>query len=204
MNDPGAGREAIDEKFSREHFGVGDPKLARIPLLLGSPVVELLESAPQFQPRDGSWPGAAYDWREARIRADLQSYERQRPAQQSALRQAAALLGLARPRTDRQRERVRLWRWALDVLAQYARFARRWPIGAERITARQLTRWREEAMRLQAATPGLLARIYTARTMRDEQQARFGVHIDWLDGETARRSGRGEKGAGRASVQRRP
>jgi hypothetical protein len=190
MKDPAVKRSAIDEQFSREHFGVADPKLARIPLLLGSPVSALLESAPRFDPCDGSWPGADCDWREDQIRSNPARFEQQRTEQQRALRQAARLLERARPRTEHQRERVRLWNWALGVLTHFAGFARSWPTGMDAVTVPRIARWRREARRLQAETRKLLAPIYTARTIRDEQQTRFGVHIDRLDEELVRRGGR--------------
>jgi hypothetical protein len=170
MRNPDVSRRAVDTAFAREHFGVADPSLARIPLLLGASVSGLLDSFPCFDLRTGRWPGEELARRVELIRKDVPLFRRQLRVLRRNLRQAAPLLGRLRPKTPWQRERTRFWRWAAALLGLSAEF------GPQLLRPPAFRPVPPAIVRsLSRETRLLLSRWYTVRTIEDEQQTRFGI-----------------------------
>jgi len=181
MNDPRAGRKAIDAAFAEEHFGRRDAGLAKIATLLGTQLRPLLDAHPEFQTDTGRWLGGDYATRLDALQKDVPAYKRQLRRFRSNIAKARKLLATVRPGTPRQRRRVALWAWAAEVLGHFADF------GEEVLKApgthedKRLKAFRAAAVKLARRTDALLGRYYTAPTVEDERQIRFGVHLDYLD-----------------------
>ena len=180
MNDPNVSRRAVDAAFAEEHFGVADPAMAKIARLLGAPVTGYLEALPAFDADTGRWPGRGYDQRIEIVSRDVAKFRRQLARLQSNIARARPLLTKARPTTARQRYRVRLWKWASDLLDHFVEFGPeilKTPGTHDRAALRRsLTR----AGRLGERTQALLGPLYTDRTMQDEQQTRFGTQEAYI------------------------
>lgn len=188
MKDAATDRRVIDRAFAKEHFGVNDPALARIPLLLSGIGQEFLylQSLPRFDARTGRWPSPNYDTivenarkNPARFRHALARFARD-------IRQAECLLKRARPRNARQKERVALWRWACKTLAHFAAFGPQLLLEPGEHKRAELEGFQANALRLAKETGELLLRIYTPRTVAEEQQSRFGPHLEFIDRMTLR------------------
>lgn len=176
---PRVGRRAIATAFAREHFGVADARLARIPLLLGTPTPAFLQTHARADVRTNRWLALAFEKRLETARRDKAATLRQLRTLKTNGAKAERLLRLARPRTVRQRERTALWRWAIRVLDFYAAQAPRWLEGERPAASRR-------AMRpLIALTRKALGRWYTPDTVEEELQARFGCVADYLEGRPA-------------------
>ncbi|MBI2441383.1 MAG: family 20 glycosylhydrolase [Lentisphaerae bacterium] len=174
LKHPRVPRRAIAEAFVREHFGVGDLRLARIPLLLGVQVPALLQTNARADVRTNQWLAQAFDKRLAASRHDRKNAERQLKTLKVNCIEAERLLRRARPRALRQRERVALWRWAIRVFGFYAAHAPRWLDGEK--PSGSLSAMRP----LIALTGRVLGRWYTNETLAEELQARFGSLADYL------------------------
>jgi len=182
MADPRSPRRRIDSRFAEEHFGTTDPGMARIALLLGTPLRGYLDSMPEFDPSTMGWPAKGYEVRRAYARENPREFRSASAKLRANVRRAKALLQKAKPRTPRQRRRVALWHWAARVLWHFAEFAPQMLLEPAASDPAQLRTFRQRAARLRTETARLLKPIYTDRTMRDEQQTRFGTHLDDLDG----------------------
>lgn len=175
LRQPRAGSRAIGAAFAREHFGVKDARLGRVPLLLGTPAPAFLQTCARADLRTNRWLALAFEKRLETAQQDKAATLRQLRTLKTNCAKAERLLRLARPRTVRQRERVALWRWAIRVLGFYAAQAPRWLAG-ERPAASLRT------MRpLVALTRKVLGRWYTPATVEEELQARFGSLADYLE-----------------------
>ena len=181
MRDPDASRRAIDTAFALEHFGQANPRLAQIPVLLGTQLRPLLDADPVFQTDTGHWLGRDYPSRVARIGQDVGAYASQLAKLRANVRQAEKLLATVAPRTARQRERVRLWRWAAEVLGHFAAFGDQVLTAPGSHDVKGLKAFRSAAVRLARRTAKVLAPLYTAPTLADEERIRFGIHVDYLD-----------------------
>lgn len=181
MANPLVSRREIDARFADEHFGVADPKLAQIPLLLGVNCAGgMLGSLNDLDPRTGHWFGIDYTRRVEWAKSDpnaLQSFADLK----KNLHKAARLLSRARPKTPRQQERMRFWLWAHDVLAHFAEFGPQVLEEPGTHDPKLLRRFRKRAVALQAKTDRLLRPLLTDHTMVSEHQIRFGIHLDWID-----------------------
>jgi len=181
MRDSGVSRRAIDTAFAEEHFGQADPRLAQIPVLLGTPLRPLLDADAVFQADTGHWLGRDYASRVARIGQDVEAYTSQLATLRANVRRAQKLLATVAPRTARQRERVRLWQWAAEVLDHFAAFGDQVLMAPGTHDVKRLKAFRSAAVRLARRTAKLVAPLHTAPTMDDEDRIRFGIHIDYLD-----------------------
>ena len=181
MKNPQVSRQEIDAAFAAEHFGAADPDLARIPLLLGRPVAGLTDSRPRFDDATGGWLGADYDARLEAIRQRQTEYSNELLALRASVQAAEGLLGRVQPRTPRQRSRTAVWKWAADVLRHCADLGPEMlaPPGPHDLAA--LKACRADAGKLAARTGRLLKGLYTDRTVRDEQQTRFGAQLAYID-----------------------
>jgi len=183
MQDATISRRAVDAAFAREHFGAADPKLARIPILLGRAGHGLpyLQSNPGIDAKSGRWPHRGYD---AAVKAAQADPQRFRVALRGVKRDVGAarrLLARARPRTPRQRERMRLWHWACDVLEQLAGFGPQLLRAPGEHEVQDLRGWRRRAAGLARETRQVLGRLHTPFAMLDEMQCRLGVQIDYIE-----------------------
>jgi len=181
MRNPRVSRREIDVRFAEEHFGVADPGLAEIPSLLGTQVRPYIEALPQFDPKTQGWPAAGYEDRLAGIRQDPGGFQSQLRRLRANIKRADALLAKAKPKTARQRKRVALWRWASETLSYFASVGPEVLVPPGRHDAGRLKRYRRAAQALAGRTATRLGPILTERTMREEQQTRFGIHLDYLD-----------------------
>ena len=184
MDNPTVSREQIDTRFAEDHFGVARADLARIPTLLGTSVYGLLDSIPGFDPKTGGWPGRDYANRLERINKNDESrakFQQQIAALRKNVAEASDLLKLARPKTTRQKQRVALWTWARDVLQHFADFGDQVLIEPGKHDPATLRRFRAAAQKLAKRTEKLLKPLYTPFTIDQEQQTRFGIHIDYIE-----------------------
>jgi hexosaminidase len=199
MQGPGISRLEIDANFAMEHFGVDDPQLARIPQLLGrSSAGGLAEAHCQLDPETGHWFGESYQRRRARLLGNTAAARRSFAALRRDLSRARKLLQLARPRTPRQRERVRLWWWAHDVFAYIADFAPEALREPGRHDPNRLREHQKRAKSLDRRTDRLLKPMLTDWTLISEKQTRFGVHLDFLKEMRLAASRRSNAGKARA------
>lgn len=187
MSDPGVTRRAIDLRFTREHFGVADVKLAKIPALLGLTVDGCFESLPVFDAKTGRWPGQPYGdrlkarkWHEDPAKRKV--FVKQLRQVRRAVAQAEPLLAKAKPKTRRQKERVAFWGWGLDMHRHYADFAELTLQAPGRHDRKALKRFLAQATKLAGRTEKLLGRWYTDHTMLDEMQTRFGIQRAFVEG----------------------
>lgn len=183
MQNPRCARTRLDREFSREHFGVADARLARIPFLLAAPVHSnaLMRAWSMLDTETGRRPGAPYAVRVEEIRQDPDTFLRQIRVMRRNISRARRLLAQARPGTPRQRLRVALWGWAADSLEHFAEFGPQVLIDPGDHDPDRLRVFRRRALRLRTQAGRLLRPLYTNRTMQDELQTRYGVHIEWLD-----------------------
>ncbi len=129
----------------------------------------------------GLYPGRGYDYRLSIARYDPAAMTRACARLRGNLVKAEKLLALARPKTDRQRYRVRLWRWAHDVLRHFCDFGPQVLIEPGAHDAAQLRRSRAAAVALSRRTEKLLQPLLTDRTLQSEQQTRFGTHLEYIN-----------------------
>lgn len=181
LKNPQVSRKSIDRAFVREHFGVNDLRLARLPYLLGINVPQLLQARPQADLRTNLWLAQPFH---ERIEPDQKHLERvlsQLKALKVNCAKAEKLLKHARPATARQRERVTFWQWAIRVLGFYAEHGPAWLNGEKPV--KDLKQIRP----LAAFSQRLLRRFYTDHTLQEEQQTRFGSLLDYLQDRTVRK-----------------
>jgi hypothetical protein len=181
MADPGAPTSRARRQFAREHFGVPDPSLARIPRLLGAEAPDLIRAMPAMDPATGAWFGRGYEARVRRTGARPAGQLKQLARLARNVTQAERLLSKAKPKTARQRERVALWTWAAAVLGCFAQHRRLLLAGAADRDPAAAKACRRDARKLARQTRALLRRIYTDRTVEGEVQTRFGTVLDHLE-----------------------
>ena len=174
LENPKVSRKTIDRAFVREHFGVDNSRLARIPELLGIAVPAMLQSNPGADLRTNLWLAMSFqkrlDWDQKNMKASLRMLR----AMRLNCAKAGKLLALARPKTARQRERVALWQWAIRVLDFYAVHGPAWLKGEK--PAASLAQMKP----LAALTAKLLGQLYTGHTLLEEHQNRFESLEDYL------------------------
>lgn len=183
LADPPASRRAIDERFAREHFGRADATLAKIPQLLGreSLFMAVFAAQPGMDPDSGHWFSLPYERRIERINADRPAFKKALRNQRKNLDAARKLLALARPTSTRQKQRTTFWRWAADVLEHCCDVAEQMLLEPGRHEPAEIRKLIRRADQLDRRTEKLLHPWYTPRTIQEEQQARFGSQIDWLE-----------------------
>ncbi|MFO7536080.1 MAG: family 20 glycosylhydrolase [Kiritimatiellia bacterium] len=174
LKNPDVSRKEIDRAFVLDQFGVNDLSLARIPFLLGVAVPSILQAQPCADLRTNLWLAKAFEDRLEDDRKDLKGSLKQLKILKDNCAEAGKLLDRARPRSARQRERVALWRWAIQVMAFYAGYAPAWLNGEKPVAARK------EMQSLSTLSTKLLGRLYTAHTLKEEQQNRFGILDEFL------------------------
>jgi hypothetical protein len=181
LQQPGISRREIDAAFALEHFGVADPRLAQIPQLLGrNTVMGLVESRCEIDEDTGQWFGESHALRQERMAREPAATRRSAAILRRNAARARALLELARPRTPRQRARVKLWWWAHDVLVYYAEFAPEMLKETGQLQQDQLREYERIAKVLDRRTDRLLAPLFTDWTMLAEKQTRFGEQLTYL------------------------
>lgn len=185
MKDPRVSRGEIDAAFALEHFGLADARLAKISALLGESVWGLVDSRPRFTGLPAAWYGLDAKGRIEYIQKDLPQFRRQLAALKRSIPRAEALLAKARPMSKRQKQRVALWRWAADVLKHFVELGPELLKAPGKHDAKRLAALNKSAKALAQRTEKLLSPIYTARTMREELQTRFGSQREFLEKMTA-------------------
>ncbi len=174
-------RQEIDTRFAEEHFGVADPELAQVPLLLGAENAgQLTESLSRMDRASGHWFAADYDKRIDRIREDPEASLQTFARMLVSLDKAQALLKKANPNTPAQKQRVDIWQWAHDVLRYYAEFGPQVLKEPGSHDPDELAAFRGRAELVMHRTDELLRPMMTDWTMVTEQQVRFGLHLDYL------------------------
>jgi hypothetical protein len=182
MENPDVSRQEIDARFAAEHFGVTDPELARIPLLMGVGMAGYMtEARPRFHDDTGHWFATDYDGRAESIKAEPENALKSFDTMLANLDETLSLLQRARPTTAAQRQQVDLWRWAHDVLRYYAEFGPQVLKEPGTHDLHELTAFRKRAESLADRTDRLLRPMLTDWTMIGEQQVRFGIHLEYLD-----------------------
>jgi len=179
MMNPEVTREEIDARFAEEHFGVADPELGRIPVLLGSIRYNLIESNPSMDVETGNWFGNGYDQRIPAMKERF--YPNSIDKFKETLTEVKALLEKAEPKTDRQHERMKFWQWAYDLLAYFTEFTPQVYKDPGTHDIERLTAFRKRAEELERRTAELLSPMLTDWCMLGEQQTRFGIHLEWID-----------------------
>jgi len=129
----------------------------------------------------GHYYGKGYEYRLTQVRNDPEAARRRFTLLRGNLARAQRLLTLARPKTERQRYRIRLWQWAHDVLLHFAEFGPQVLAEPGTHDVAQLRRYRKAAVTLSGRTEKLLRPLLTDRTIEGEQRTRFGVHLDYID-----------------------
>jgi hypothetical protein len=181
LKNPRVSREAMDLAFAAEHFGMADARLVNLHRAMGSNIWSFTDSRPNMNPKTGQWPGKDYAIRLRDISRNIPGYWKGVRWLRSGLAKAAPLLAILAPRTARQKRNVALWKWAYDVLSCYADLADELLKAPGTHEVQVLKAYRTRLEKLADRSAKLLGRIYTERTMRDEQQTRFGGLIGWLD-----------------------
>ena len=188
MGDPSTPMSTIDEVFANEHFGAADAGLGRVAAELGIASrkavekMDILSSAKMFDMKTGRFYAKPYE-----ERFDISALDRGEVLRvYSELARVAAesreLLDKAVPENERQRHKTELWRWASDMYLYFADFA---PVMFESpgsVNKNTLARFRERISALRERGGALLGELYTEEALLEEDQARFGVHICYLEG----------------------
>ena len=187
MQDPSLSREEMDLQFAREHFGVNEPGLARIFSLLSESSekaiksMDIISSRAYFHQSTGHFYAEDYGDIAAKYQGSKEKILAAYEELTQACLNAKSLLGRAEPKTERQHEYVRFWRWAIDLLAHFAAFAPQVLILPGQHDKETLKNFRAAAIKLQEETNALLMPWHTDRTMESEDQIRFGVHLKFID-----------------------
>jgi len=184
---PGASMEAIDARFASEHFGVADPRFARLAAAMGEAAnralseMDLLSSSPVFDEADGRFRARGYAERPRFPPADgtkaIEAYR----ALSDAAGAMLSILGKAEPAGDGQRLRVGLWGLAAEIFICFADFAPevlKMPEERERFT---LEAFRERFESLRERHRTLMSSLLADGSAIEDDQARFGVHLDYLN-----------------------
>ena len=189
MQDAATSRLEMDTRFVEEHFNVSNPRLAKIPLLLGAPLEwGVGASLARFDGKTGQWlsPPFAERIEENLNRDNFPQGRRRARTLTTNCRKAMDLLSLARPRTVRQHQRTVLWRWAAETMLFYARLAGQIRPDRTAPPPATLRVFHQEIVRLSATSRRVLVPFYTSRTLEAENQTRIDSCREWLEAHLSR------------------
>ncbi len=179
LANPAIDRAEIDTAFAEAHFGISDPEMARIPILLGQVRNPLVQSLPRIDLETGHWYATGYEDRITSLRNNpdpVKLFTDERVY----LNEAAKLLERAKPRTDRQRERVALWKWAHETLSYLNEFGPQVLKEKGSHDSNELKHYLTRSEELKKRTDELIRPIMTDWTLEEEHQTRFGIHQEWI------------------------
>jgi hypothetical protein len=140
-----------------------------------------MQSLPRFDAETGRWPSVGYGQMVENAQKDPAGFRRALSKFAREIGEARKLLKRARPKSRRQRQRVAFWTWACETLSHFADFGPQLLIEPGRHDVATLQAFRKKALGLAKKTGELLLQIYTPRTVAEEQQCRFGSHLEYID-----------------------
>lgn len=187
MENPGVRDDEIDYAFSEAHFGVADLRLAALPDLLAdaaqkaAKVVDLFTAGLSYPAGD---MGHVEDYptrlaikqqqligntRAARVYDDLTFDAR------SALR----TLERACPTTPAQHYRTAVWNWVAETALFFGEFIP--ALTESQLSPSRITRFENALLDLRAKNRRILSPLLTDYAMQSDDQARVGIHLDYLN-----------------------
>lgn len=184
MSNPAVTDKETDTAFALDSFGVADCELARIPDIIGSAVQEVHQLCAVAAQCDACVDiGVVSDYARNRERLN-QSWENNMsiaPActrLKEAAKRAQELLGQSCPKNAEQELRVMLWQLSIDTADLMSRYV---PYMAETtIPSKEAENFIAEFEALGERWENALKPLYTPFSMKADNYARAGLHIDYL------------------------